>query len=152
MPLMQWTEELSVGVESLDDDHRQLFAMVNGLFDAIEGGTGGELLGALFDALVDYTRDHFTREEALMAARHYPGLAAHRAEHAQLAERVHALRRNFLGGVAKPLKAEPVGQELLVLFKTWLTSHIRVTDCGYKPYVIDRMPGEAAATAEAAGN
>ena len=142
MPLMLWTEELSVGVEALDDDHRQLFAMVNGLFDAIEGGTDGELLAALFDALVAYTRDHFAREEALMAAGHYPGLPAHRAEHLQLAERVLELRRGFLAG-----SVEPVSQELLVLFKTWLTSHIRVTDFGYKAYLKAR-PGPA----ELAGN
>ena len=133
MPLMLWTEELSVGVEALDEDHRKLFAMVNGLFDAIEDGTGTVLPGALFDALLDYTRDHFAREEALMAARRYPGLAAHRTEHAELAERVHELRQNFLAG-----SLEPVRGELLVLFKTWLTSHIRVTDCGYKPYVVER--------------
>jgi hemerythrin len=132
MPLMHWTEDLSVGVEALDEDHRRLFAMVNRLFDALDGGDG-DLLGPLFDALVDYTRDHFAREEALMAARHYPALAAHRAEHLQLAERVHSLRDRFLGGTD-----EPVGQELLVLFKTWLTSHIRVSDCAYKPYVMDR--------------
>ena len=147
MPLMQWTEELSVGVESLDDDHRQLFAMVNGLFDAIEGGTGAGLMSALFDALLAYTRDHFAREEALMAERHYPELAAHRVEHAELAERVHALRRSFLtdGG-------DGVGQELLVLFKTWLTSHIRVTDRAYRPYVIGRLPLPEAGGAERSGN
>ena len=131
MAFASWNEELSVGVEALDADHRQLFAMVNGLFDAIEGGTGNDLLAALFDALVDYTRDHFAREEALMAARHFPGLAAHRAEHIQLAESVHQLRQRFLAGAA-----EAVGHELLVLFKTWLTSHIRVSDRAYKPYVM----------------
>ncbi len=133
MPLMLWTEELSVGIEEFDADHRQLFAMVNGLFNAFEVGTGAELLGALFDALIDYTRDHFAREEARMAACHYPGLSTHRAEHLQLAERVHELRRHFLAG-----SVEQVNRDLLVLFKTWLTSHIRVTDHGYKPYVIDR--------------
>lgn len=142
MPLMLWDQELSVGVEAIDAEHRQLFAMVNGLFDAIEGGTGGDLLAALFDALIAYTRDHFAREEALMAERHYPGLAAHRAEHRELAERVLALRQTFLSGAI-----EQVNQELLVLFKTWLTSHIRITDCGYKPYVIDRRPA-----VEASGN
>ena len=147
MPLMLWTEELSVGVEALDADHRQLFAMVNGLFDAIEGGTEAELLGALFDAIIDYTRDHFAREEALMAVRHYPGLAAHRIEHIQLAERVHELRRNFLAG-----GLEPVRQDLLVLFKTWLTSHIRVTDCGYKPYVMERPPTDGGVAIERSGN
>ena len=147
MPFMLWTEELSVGVEALDADHRQLFSMVNSLFDAIECGTGTELMGALFDVLVDYTRDHFAREEALMAARHYPGLVAHRAEHVQLTERVHELRRSFLAG-----EREPVGQELLVLFKTWLTSHIRVTDCGYKPYVMERPTADREAGLERSGN
>lgn len=126
MPLMPWTEDLSVGVEELDADHRQLFAMVNALFDAVEGGSSGDLLAAFFDALVDYTRDHFAREEALMAACHYPGLPSHRMEHFQLAERGHQLRGQFLLG-----DAEPVSRDLLGLFNGWLTTHIRITDGAY---------------------
>jgi len=131
MPLLNWSPDLSVGVDALDDDHRQLFALVNQVHDAIQAGCAEPLLAPLFDRLVDYAREHFRREEALMDEGHYPGLAAHREEHLLLATRVHELRRRFVGG-----SVENLNLELLVLFKTWLTSHIRISDLQYKPYVI----------------
>jgi len=130
MPLMQWCPDMSVGVEDLDADHRRLVALLNEAHDAILAGTAGTLLAPALDRLAAYCRDHFAREEALMEACGFPELAAHRAEHAELASRVHGLRDRLLGG-----SVENLNMELLVLFKTWLTSHIRVSDARYKPYL-----------------
>lgn len=130
MPLMSWRPDMSVGVEALDDDHRGLFGLLNDLFDAIQAGTGGALLEPTFERLAEYCRDHFAREEALMAAGGFPDLAAHRAEHSELATRVQGLRARLSQGADEDLTTE-----LLVLFKTWLTSHIRISDMRYGPYV-----------------
>ncbi|MEI8395430.1 MAG: bacteriohemerythrin [Rhodospirillaceae bacterium] len=131
MGLVEWTPEMSVGVESLDADHRRMFDMLNELFDTVAEGTESVLLPSLFDRLVDYTLNHFTREEGLMERGGFPDLKNHKEEHALLTARVFELRGRFLGGSVKNLNLE-----LLVLFKTWLTSHIRVTDMRYKPYVM----------------
>ena len=45
MPLMTWTEKLSVGVGVLDEDHKRLVGMVNELYDAMQAGHGKETVG-----------------------------------------------------------------------------------------------------------
>jgi hemerythrin len=35
---MQWTEDLSVGVETIDNQHKELFSRINSLADAIRLG------------------------------------------------------------------------------------------------------------------
>ena len=56
MPLMNWTEKLSVGVAVIDDDHKKLVAMVNELYDAMQAGRGKDTLGRILDGLVQYTK------------------------------------------------------------------------------------------------
>ena len=50
MPLMTWTDRMSVGVAVLDEDHRKLVAMVNELYDAMQAGQGKEKLGRVLEA------------------------------------------------------------------------------------------------------
>ena len=133
MALVQWQESLSVGVGALDQDHRSMFSMLNQMNDALQDGTEGAMMAPLLDRLLLYTREHFAREEALMAECGYPDLAAHRREHQQLAVQVRALHQRLTDG-----STESLGREVLVLFKTWLTSHIRVSDFLYKPYLVAR--------------
>ncbi len=131
MALVQWQAELSVGVEILDQDHRNLFSMLNELYDAVQSGIELAVLTSLLDRLAQYTQDHFQREEALMKACGYPDIAAHCDEHEQLAVKVSELQRRLAGS-----SLEFLSLELLVLFKTWLASHIRVSDFQYKPYLV----------------
>jgi len=137
MVLVEWQEVMSVGVEVLDRDHRSLFAMLNEAYDALQDGTVATPLAPLLDRLVLYTHDHFAREEALMADCGYPDLVAHRGEHDQLTARVRELRERLAGDTV-----ESLSPELLVLFKTWLTSHIRISDLQYKPYLVAWTRGQ----------
>ena len=79
MPL-EWTPALSVGIEEIDAQHRELFRRAGGLLDAVrEGNAGGvsELVGYLHR----YAVTHFGAEEAAMRERRYPGYVRHKAEH-----------------------------------------------------------------------
>lgn len=66
MPFAVWNDRISVGVETIDADHKKLIAMVNDLYDAILAGCGRKKLDSLLDHLIDYTRYHFAREEKLL--------------------------------------------------------------------------------------
>ena len=135
MPLAQWDPTLSVGVAVLDRDHRALLNMLNELFDAMKQGQEAELLPQLFLRLHEYISTHFVREEAMMAQCGYPDLAAHHSEHLHLATRVSELSQRYQEG-----KSSDINLELLVLFKTWLMSHIRVSDYQYKAYLVGIDP------------
>jgi hemerythrin len=54
MPLIEWTDELSLGMESIDEQHKKLVNMINALNDAMLTNSSNELLGKIFTRLATY--------------------------------------------------------------------------------------------------
>lgn len=126
MPLMTWTDEMSVKVKVLDDDHKTLINMLNELNDGIEADRARPSLEGVIESLSKYTRIHFAREEKLFDQTGYPGGAAHKAEHTLLARRVMNLQARFESGQSREL-----GMETMAFLKAWLTDHIMGSDQKY---------------------
>jgi hemerythrin len=143
MAAIQWTQDMSVGIESIDADHQILVGMVNRLDSAIKAARGEDSVSGILDALLDYTTYHFGREEALMQACGYPDLDAHRHTHKVLRTQVAHIRDRHLGN------PETIhDREVLAFLKNWLTSHIMGRDKFYAPFMTSRR--DAVARAEAA--
>lgn len=140
---IQWTQNMSVGIKSIDSDHKILVGMVNRLDEAIKSGRGRESVSSILDALLDYTTYHFGREEALMQACSYPDLEAHRHTHKVLRTQVAHIRDRYL---SNPDTIQD--REVLAFLKNWLTSHIMGRDKLYAPFMTSRR--DAVAEAEAA--
>lgn len=133
MALMEWDESFSVGIEKFDQEHRQLFAMVNELFEAIQAGRGREGLGEIMDRLIDYTKFHFANEEHYLTKHGYPELEGHREEHRILTRQVEEIQRKYRSGATAMLS-----MEVLTFLKTWLTNHIKGTDKQYGGFLHER--------------
>jgi hemerythrin len=120
MPVISWTEAMSVGVPALDEDHRKLIGMINDLDqdspDFLE----------LFNAVLDYTTGHFEREEAHLIAIRYPGLDGHQAQHDSFADEVAAMVREYR---ESPFEAGDT--RLKDYLWSWLKGHILIEDQRY---------------------
>ena len=55
-----WTEQLNVGIEVIDQQHRRIVEYINQLDDARTGGQSREEIGSLINDLMDYTISHFS--------------------------------------------------------------------------------------------
>jgi len=121
-----WKEFYSVGSRALDGQHRQILGIINDLYTASQSGTEREEIKGLLDRLVQYTVDHFQREEELMKECGYPELAQHKNMHQRVTEKTIDIRKHF-GRVS--------GQELLACLKEWWLNHICGTDRQYGPYL-----------------
>lgn len=130
MPLMTWTESMSVGVKVLDEDHKKLVGMVNQLHDGIMDGHRAEALGKVLDQLVSYTRIHFEREESMFTKTHYPGLATHKKEHDDLIKTALDLQSRYRQGASSMLSLETMS-----FLKSWLAHHIQGCDKSYSPHL-----------------
>jgi hemerythrin len=130
MPIIQWTPDFSVGVDSIDTDHKLLISLINQLDDAIRGGEPKETVNNVLDALLDYTNYHFAREEMLMRACGYPDIEAHARTHATLRAQVHDIRGRYRRN-AESIHA----REVLAFLKNWLTTHIIGRDKLYAPFM-----------------
>ena len=128
----EWSPSFRVGVASLDEQHRTLFALVNTLCEAI--GRTGVLEGheAEKRAVLDFARRHFAEEENLMTAHGYPRSAtqarAHQALLAQLERLVNAAER----------RSRPRQDTAVDYLKDWLIRHTLLEDLQYKEFFTER--------------
>lgn len=90
---VKWSDDLSVGIECMDDDHKGLFEQyINCQQVSIE--EDGDFDESL-EKLSDYTIKHFKREEKLMELSGYPGLANHRQVHRLLLKQFAEKRQHY---------------------------------------------------------
>ncbi len=73
---LEWTPDLSVGVEEIDEQHRELFRRAERLIATLRCGDRGEVL-PLLAYLDEYVAHHFSAEERLMREVRYPALEEH---------------------------------------------------------------------------
>jgi hemerythrin len=91
LPIL-WDPDLSVGVEAIDAQHRELFARIDRLLEALRERQGGAEVARLLHYLAEYVLAHFSSEEKLMLERAYPHYDAHRQEHLRFVRELEALR------------------------------------------------------------
>jgi len=119
-----WTEDLSVGVDLIDEQHKLWFEKANQLYKAGQEGRAKEFIIEMFDFLDDYTKQHFKDEEKYMEKIKYPQIDAQRKAHASFIEDLAKLKKDY---------NESGGNILLIInankmILNWLTQHIRNMD------------------------
>jgi len=130
MPLMDWNDEMSVGVKAMDDDHKKLVDILNELNESVVTGEDHKALGVALEQLIQYTRNHLAREEELLARCDYPDSKEHHTGHDRMIGKALLAQANFRMGSTPTLSAE-----ILLFLKDWLTSHILGSDKDYGPYL-----------------
>lgn len=65
----KWSPDYSIGIKAIDDQHRVLVNTLNRLWGAVFKHEGDKVIVGVFDALMSYTRIHFTSGRATDAAR-----------------------------------------------------------------------------------
>lgn len=120
-----WKDEYSVGIETIDDDHKKLLTLINNLQTAVYYPTGEAFERQALKDLVEYTKYHFEREEKMMLDNEYPDYEPHKAQHEAMIAKV----QNF----CKAYENDPEGtiQEMTGFLRDWLINHIAGTDQKY---------------------
>ena len=125
MALFTWNDSYSVKVALCDQQHKNLFDIINRLADAMRMGKGDEVVSKTVGELLQYTRTHFQQEEALMQKANYPELASHQGAHRKFVADVEGLLKQTREGRA----ANSI--QVLNLLRDWLVNHIQKTDRAY---------------------
>jgi hemerythrin len=127
----QWTEEYSVGISEIDDQHKTLFELIDRIHTGILEHKGTAACVQVLDELIDYTRIHFGLEQSLMHMGHYPEYEAHCALHRDLVAEVESMQSKIHSGSAA------ISFELLHFLRNWLSKHILGEDKKYAEYFFD---------------
>jgi hemerythrin len=128
-----WKDEYSVGIEAIDRDHKKLLNLINQFQTAVLYRTGREFEEEAFDALLEYTRTHFRREEDLMEEHGYPDFESHREQHRKMIAQVEACMARYMSeGRQVPL------EHAVSFLQDWLINHINGTDQQYSEFLISK--------------
>lgn len=125
MAMVTWSEKLSIGVATMDEQHKRLYQSMNDLMGAMSKGQSRTIMDPLLKSLVKYTKEHFAAEEAILTRWSYPGLAAHQALHASITKKVEDYVKRFEDGDLA------LSVSLAEFLNDWLTTHIQKED---RPY------------------
>lgn len=136
MALIEWDgERHSTGVQTVDDQHKRLFELLNDLHTAMEEGRGEEEVGAVLRELEEYTEYHFTDEEGMMRDCGYADecnacFDDHKEAHQEFVSQVSQLRERHEDG-------EFITMDVLQFARDWLDSHIagNKQDQNYAEYI-----------------
>jgi len=130
--LIEWDDTYSVGVPSIDGQHRLLVSMIRHLQEAMLEGRVKAIVTPLFNAIGQYTQFHFEYEERLFAEHGYPEAEGHRAQHAALIQKLRELESKYDSG------AVSAGTPLMQFLRSWLLDHICDHDKRYAPFLKEK--------------
>ncbi|MCG5239117.1 bacteriohemerythrin [Azospirillum doebereinerae] len=131
MSAIAWRRQLSVGQPAIDDDHKHLIAYLNELDAALAAPQFQPVrVAKILVKLLEYTKEHFAREEHMMQVVRYPKFEEHAKRHRDAVRAVSELSHDF--------SLEPTHENAAKLYKftaDWLVRHIIMEDTQLTPYV-----------------
>lgn len=127
MAYIDWTEDYSVSVKPMDDQHRKLFALINEYYEGISQKKNAEALAKIMHGLLDYTKYHFGDEEKLMLKSGYAGYPEQKVQHDFFIGKIEDYQKRIAEG--KML----LSIEITNFLKDWLVKHIKTKDKEYGP-------------------
>ncbi len=124
-----WDENLSVGIDVIDEHHRYLFDLINDLYDVVINKLGAREVARLIKALDAYAKVHFRAEEQMMTHYGYDGLNRQQHQHHAFEEKIREFYEELH---ANPLVAQ---FDVLSYLRNWLVKHILVEDAQLRSLV-----------------
>lgn len=133
MELIPWNDNYSINIKEIDNQHRGLFLLMNGLHQSMLSGKAKVEVDDIVGQLIDYTHKHFDAEEKLMLKYHYPGYEKHKAEHEVFVEKVDYFKHELVK------EDKVLSAEILTFLSDWLINHIIQTDKEMQPFLEEKM-------------
>ncbi len=131
--LIQWSDRYATHITVVDMQHKRLLDLINQLYVSMKAGGSKESVQTSVDALIEYTRTHFSMEEDLMRKNSYPDFDAHKELHDRFVQQVQDYRQKLKTGE----RLTPA--DVFNFLKGWLIHHIEKKDRdGYAPYLIEK--------------
>ena len=124
---MMWKESYKIGVDLIDEQHIELFKMVESLLKTFETDKNWDNKEKYIDAITfmkNYVVKHFHEEELYQASIHYSDIENHKKEHRAFTKTVLDYEKKF---IAANYDVKLV-KEFAGTLVSWLIYHVAETD------------------------
>jgi hemerythrin len=122
MSLLQWKPSYTLGIPSVDREHRELIGLINDTYGHLAGSADAVAIESCLEDIYAGIAAHFALEERHMREAGYVEYQAHKDEHENLLDEIRDLMDEF---VANPESGRQVLQERLA---NWFGGHFATFD------------------------
>lgn len=120
-----WTEERhSVGIASVDSEHREIAERVNRIVSEAAKGTPYDAVKEMLNEMIVFVGEHFAHEERLMSEYGYPEMEKHVEEHSRLTRQLNNITRT-----------DPKAALAPAFLIDWMEQHILQDDMEFGNYM-----------------
>ncbi len=132
---MMWKERYRIGVDIIDEQHKELFQRVQEFLSVINGTEAWDHrktnVEETMGFMEDYAVKHFTDEEKLFKGIQYPETEAHLKAHADFGKMVQQYKTTFEKEGMKEDDVQEFGGRLM----SWLIMHVGKEDQKLGDYI-----------------
>ena len=89
--MVKWEDKYSLGVESIDEQHKELFRIANRIYELLKNEMildKYDHIMEIIDELKNYTVDHFKDEEEYMKSIGYKKFLSHKVAHTDFLDKM----------------------------------------------------------------
>lgn len=123
--LVGWDDKFRIGINSIDEQHKVLFGLINKLYQTYGKSKSRAALKTVLNELLDYTIYHFGNEEKIFQKINYEGTEKHLVQHTKFINKINDFREEFNNGDTS------VALDVVHFLQDWLVTHIHKTDRAY---------------------
>lgn len=123
--MVTWLESYNIGIQRIDEQHKQLISIINTLCESMKQGKGNEILGSILQELIDFARFHFKLEEDYFDQFNYEGKDYHKVQHANFIKKIFEFQEQIEQGNTR------FCIELMRYLQEWIDIHILGSDRRY---------------------
>ncbi len=123
--LIRWSDDYSIDLRVIDQQHRKWVDIVNKLFISFKNGDPEKDVNRIFTEFADYTDYHFSFEEKYMIDFKYTGFKKHKRQHMKLLMDITRQKKRIKEGESV------VGYSMMKKLRNWIREHILTEDKEY---------------------
>ena len=127
----QWTKDISVGNDLIDNQHKKLLAQINKIVESLIFGVDHNKLEDIIAFFDEYINEHFSYEEEYMKKINYPNLDEHKKMHQVFVKNYIQFKDEFSKNVDK----EKLIFEMENYIGGWWIEHIGKEDKKYQLFL-----------------
>ncbi|NDV26402.1 bacteriohemerythrin [Desulfovibrio sp. JC010] len=127
--IVEWSDDLSVHVRTIDEHHMTLLDLINELYGAMRQRKADTVIGEVAERLLEYTTYHFGYEEKIFDKHGYPETEPHKKLHKTFIDKIADFKDDVNAGKVT------ASTDIIRFLKDWLIKHIMVVDAKYTDFM-----------------
>lgn len=132
MPLIPWENKFELGINEIDEQHKNMLSIINKLYDMLDDVKSNDQteIDRIIKEMAEYALYHFATEEKYFELFDYDNKEAHVKIHDQYRTKIEDWQKRY-----NENKDKAIFFEVSNFLHDWWTWHINNTDREYVPFM-----------------